>query len=153
MSATRYALFTAMLFSAVAQAGVYECQSPSGEVTYSQKPCPAGIELSVKQPATATPPAAPPAPSPAPATERHLPPGWTINGPGQPPRPAPVDIEAGQLSQTQRSRYQEFLTRPSPRAFAICKNGGTIAIVGSADFVQREMKDIQFGCKLYAVSD
>lgn len=150
-----------LLASGTALANVYKCQTPDG-IRYTESPCIAGSALNTFEP--------PPAPvRPQPLAPRTVPRYFLVVPPAS-VRPqaetaqskesvpksqaAVIDVNAmpQPLPQRQRNIYQEFLARPSPRAFAICKNG-TITIVGMADFVKKQMSDIQYGCRLYAVND
>ena len=140
MGAKLCVFLTVMLLSSgAALANVYKCQTPDG-IRYTESPCSTDSSLN-----TLEPPPAPVRPRPEAAQSKES---------EQKSQAAVIDVNAmpQPLPQRQRSNYQEFLTRPSPRAFAICKNG-TITIVGKADFVKKQMSDIQYGCRLYAVND
>lgn len=140
MGAKLYAFFTVMMLaSSAALANVYKCQTPDG-FKYADKPCPASEVLVT----LVMPPA--PVRSQSEAAQGKEPVQKSqagINNVNAVPLPFP---------QSQRRIYQDFLARPSPRVFGICKNG-TITIVGKADFVKKQMSDIQYGCRLYAIND
>jgi hypothetical protein len=57
------------------------------------------------------------------------------------------------LTQVGRSRYQEFLTHPSPRAFVICPDGRFATIYGGSAGVERELNKRPSGCEPYVVND
>lgn len=133
-----------MMLASGAQADIYKCQTPNG-LKYEDKPCPEGSALGSLEA------------HPAPA--RPQPQAAQSKTPAQKPQANVNDVNAVPLlfPQNQQRVYQEFLARPSPRAFGICKDGGTITIVGNADFVKREMNDVEhgvkYGCRIYAVND
>lgn len=137
-----YVLFLTvmMLAPGVALANVYKCQTPDG-FKYADKPCPSGGALVT--------------------VYAHPAPVWPRAQAEQSKEPVnklqagvnDVNVVPLPFPQNQRKNYLDFLARPSPRAFAICKDSGTITIVGKADFVKRQMSDIRYGCRLYAVND
>jgi hypothetical protein len=57
------------------------------------------------------------------------------------------------LTEAGRSRYQEFLKHPSPRAFVICPDGRFSTIYGGRAGVERELKTRASGCEPYVVND
>jgi hypothetical protein len=141
MGAKLCAFFTVtMLASGAALANVYKCQTPDG-FKYTDKPCPAGSALDTLEA--------------APASVRPQPQAAQSKEPAQKSQAGVNDMNVVPLPfpQSQRRIYQDFLARPSPRAFGICKDSGTITIVGKADFVKKQMSDIRYGCRLYVVND
>jgi hypothetical protein len=57
------------------------------------------------------------------------------------------------LTEAGRSRYQEFLKHPSPRAFVICPDGRFSTLYGGRAGVERELRTRVSGCEPYVVND
>jgi hypothetical protein len=125
----KYLLVVLTLTTLATQAGVFKCKTSDGFV-YSEKPCPTG----------------------------------TLAGSIQ-ARPASGQLPSGQsgtksasaasspIPDNQRSFYDAFLSKPNPKAFAICSDGRAMEFVGKGDFVKQKLASLPEGCAPYAIDD
>lgn len=58
------------------------------------------------------------------------------------------------MLEKQRLAYNEFLSRPNPKAFALCQDGRAIMILaGTAVAVRAELRSLPERCAPYAIDD
>ncbi len=132
-----------MLASASAYAGMYKWTDAQGNVQYSDKPPPAGVQSQTMAETPGSSTSAAPASSAAPAADENdsnLPDGSTLTG----------------LNQYTRAAYEKYRSLGGSRAFFICQDGSVSTIKAPTDeIVDKAIKKQQDGlaargCRLFA---